>query len=244
MKSLAFASRNLKEIIRDPLMMSFCIGFPVIVLLLLSAIQANIPVSLFAIDSLTPGIAVFGLSFISLFAGTLLAKDRSTSFLMRLFATPLKASDFIFGYVLPVFPIALLQCVVCFGLAIILGLPLSIHILMALVALIPTMLLFIGCGLLMGSIFNDKAVGGISSILVNVAAWLSGAWFDLNLVGGVFKKIGYLLPFAPAVDAARSALAGDYAAMFPNLWWVIGYAVVTLGLAIVVFRRKMAAGSN
>lgn len=97
MRSLVFASRNRKELLRDPLNLAFGIGFPVVLLLLLSAIQANIPVSLFEISSLSPGVAVFGLSFMSLFSGTLIAKDRTTSFLMRLFASPLTASDFILG---------------------------------------------------------------------------------------------------------------------------------------------------
>ncbi|MCX7772717.1 MAG: ABC transporter permease, partial [Clostridia bacterium] len=98
MRFLVFASRNQKEIVRDPLNLAFGLGFPLVILFLLSAIQANIPVSLFAIDKLAPGIAVFGLSFISLFAGTLISKDRSTSYLMRLFASPLTASDFIWSY--------------------------------------------------------------------------------------------------------------------------------------------------
>lgn len=80
MKSLAFAARNHKEIIRDPLNLAFGIGFPLVILLLLTAIQANVPTELFVIDKLIPGIAVFGLSFISLFSGMLIAKDRSTSF--------------------------------------------------------------------------------------------------------------------------------------------------------------------
>ncbi|HBL50927.1 MAG TPA: ABC transporter permease, partial [Firmicutes bacterium] len=101
MKSLAFAARNRKELLRDPLNLAFGLGFPLVLMLLLSAIQANIPVSLFEIEKLAPGLAVFGLSFISLFSGTLIAKDRGTSFLMRLFASPLSASDFILGYTMP-----------------------------------------------------------------------------------------------------------------------------------------------
>ena len=81
MKMLSFAKRNLKEIIRDPLTIIFGLGFPLILILLLSAIQANIPVPLFEIQHLAPGITVFGLSFMSLFSATLIAKDRSSSLL-------------------------------------------------------------------------------------------------------------------------------------------------------------------
>lgn len=240
MRFLLFASRNQKEILRDPLNLAFGIGFPLVVLLLLSTIQANIPVSLFKIEKLAPGIAVFGLSFISLFSGTLIAKDRSSSLMMRLFASPLTASDFILGYALPLFPMAIMQSAVCFIVSFFLGLPMNANVLLALLVLVPTALLFIGIGLLAGSIFTDKQVGGIcGALLTNLSAWLSGTWFDVNLVGGSFKTIAYLLPFVHAVNAGKAAIAGDYELIFPDLWWVISYALGILIIAIFVFKKKM-----
>ncbi|NTU76035.1 MAG: ABC transporter permease, partial [Anaerolineaceae bacterium] len=169
----AFTSRNRKEIIRDPLNLAFGIGFPLVVLLLLSAIQANIPVDLFNIEKLAPGIAVFGLSFISLFSGMLIAKDRSTSFLMRLFASPLSSSNFILGYTLPLIPMAIAQSAICFIAAFVLGMPVTVNVLLAMVVLIPAALLFIGIGLLAGSLLNDKQLGGIcGELLTNLSASL------------------------------------------------------------------------
>lgn len=241
MKVLTFAARNSKEILREPLNLAFGIGFPLVILLLLSIIQANIPVELFVIDKLIPGIAVFGLSFISTFSGTLIATDRGTSFLMRLFTTPLTASDYIMGYTLPLLPMALLQIVISFIAAFFLGLPLNLNVLLSIVVLIPTAIMFIGFGLLAGSIFNEKTVGNIcGALLTNLSAWLSGAWFDLDLIGGWFEGVAYLLPFAHAVDASRAAISGDYTSILPHLWWVIGYAVAIMVIAIIVFRKKMS----
>ena len=239
MKALAFSGRNLKELCRDPLMLIFSVGFPAVVLLLLTAIQSNVPQALFPIDALAPGIAVFGLSFISLFSGMLIARDRSASFLVRLFASPMRGADFILGYTLPLMPIALAQSVICFGLSLALGLQFSFNLLLALAVLMPTAVLFIGLGLLLGTLVNDKAVGGIASILVNVAAWLSGTWFDLKIVGGAFETIGYCLPFAHAVDAARAASAGAYGDVLPHLWWVLGYGIAAVLLAILAFKCKL-----
>ena len=239
-RMFAFAGRNRKELLRDPLNLGFGLGFPIVLMLLLSAIQANIPVSLFEVDRLTPGIAVFGLSFLSLFSATLISKDRATSFLMRLFAAPLDANDFILGYTLPLMPMALGQSALCYLTAAVLGLRLDWNTLLALAVSLPAALLFIGIGLLCGSVFTDKQVGGIcGALLTNVSAWLSGTWFDLNLVGGAFKRIAYALPFAHAVDAGRAAVSGDYAAILPHLWWVLGYALLALVSAALVFRRKM-----
>lgn len=240
MRFLAFASRNRKELLRDPLNLVFGIGFPLVLLLLLSLIQSNIPTGLFEIEKLAPGIAVFGLSFISLFSGTLIAKDRATSFLMRLFSSPISSSGFMIGYTIPLLPMAITQSFICFIASCFLGLDININILIAITVLIPEAILFIGIGLLAGSTLTDKQVGGIcGALLTNVSAWFSGTWFDLDLVGGAFKTIAYFLPFAHAVDAAKAAIAGDYNSILPHLWWVIGYAVVIMGLAIIIFRGKM-----
>lgn len=245
MKTLIFASRNTKEILRDPLNLAFGIGFPLVVLFLLYAIQSNIPVSLFEMENLAPGIAVFGLPFISLFSGMLIAKDRSSSFLMRLLTSPLAAKDFILGYTLPFIPLAIAQVLVCFAAAVFLGLNVSINLLAAVVVLLPAMLLFIGLGLLCGSGMNEKQVGGIcGALLTNLSAWLSGVWFDLDLVGGAFSTIAHALPFVHAVNAARSAVAGNFSALLADLLWTTGYAVVVLVFAIYVFGKKMKSDNQ
>ena len=244
MRTMAFASRNNKEILRDKINLAFGIGFPVVLLLLLSAIQSNVPVPLFEISTLAPGVAVFGLSFVSLFSGMLIAKDRTGLFMMRLFASPLKAQDYILGYTLPLLPMAVAQILIGFAVAAALGLVININLLVAILVLIPAALLFIGLGLLCGSIFTDKQVGGIcGALLTNLTAWLSGTWFDLDLVGGAFKKAAELLPFMHAVEAARAAVAGDWGAIFPDLWWVIGYAAGILALAVIIFTHKMNSDS-
>ena len=240
MRLFAFSNRTLKEILRDPLTVIFGLGFPLVLILLLSAIQANVPVSLFEINSLTPGITVFGLSFMTLFASTLIAKDRETALMQRLYTTPLKSVDFILGYALPIIPIAVVQCVICYVVAAFLGLKITVNVLYAVLVIIPAAIFFIALGLLFGSIFNVKQVGGIcGALLTNLTAWLSGVWFDLELVGGVFEKIANLLPFVHAVELEREVLTGNYVDIFPHLWWVIGYAVGAVILAIALFLRQM-----
>lgn len=244
MRVRAFALRNTKEMVRDKLNLGFGLGFPVIVLLLLSLIQRNIPVEMFEISFLTPGIAVFGLSFISLFSGMLIAKDRESSFMLRLFTSPLTGADFIIGYTLPLLPMAIGQTVFCFAVALLLGLQASLNILLTIAVLIPAAVVYIAIGLLCGSIFNDKQVGGVcGALLTNLSAWLSGTWFDVKLVGGIFEGIANALPFSHAVNAGRAALSGNYGAILPELWWVIGYAAVLTVIAILVFKRKMNSDS-
>ena len=240
MRMTTFAKRNVKEILRDPLNLLFGLGFPLVLIALLSLIQSNIPVKLFEIEHLAPGIAVFGLSFISLFSATIIAKDKSSSFLQRLYTTPLTSVDFILGYTLPLIPIALAQSVICYIAAVILGLNVTVNILYAVLFTIPISLLYIALGLLCGSIFNDKQVGGIcGALLTNLSAWVSGIWFDLSLMGEGFQKVAYALPFVHAVDMERSVLAGDFTGAFPHFWWVLGYATGLMLLAVLLFLRQM-----
>lgn len=240
MRMMTFAKRNAREIVRDPLTLAFGLGFPLVLMLLLSAIQANVPVPLFEIEHLAPGITVFGLSFMTLFSATLIAKDRGSSLLQRLYTTPLTSVDFILGYTLPILPFAVAQSVICYAAAVALGLDITVNILLAIAFIIPVSLLFVALGLLFGSILSDKQVGGIcGALLTNLSAWLSGTWFDLELVGGAFKRIAYALPFVHAVEMERALLAGHLSDALPHLWWVLGYAMAILVAAVLLFLRQM-----
>lgn len=240
MRMLTFARRNAKEILRDPLTLFFGLGFPLVLLVLMSVIQANIPVSLFELPHLTPGVTVFGLSFMTLFSATVIAKDRGSAFLSRLYTTPLTPTDYLLGYTLPMLPIAAAQCAVCYLGAILLGLDVTVHLLLAILMIVPVSLLYLALGLLCGSILNEKQVGGIcGALLTNLSAWLSGVWFDLSLVGGTFRKIADALPFVHAVELERAVLAGNYDAIAPHLLWVLGWSLVLMAAAVFLFLRQM-----
>lgn len=238
MKSIVFTKRNLTEIIRDPITVFFGICFPIVIMLLLSLLQANIPVEMFEIGRLAPGMTVFGLSFLSLFSGMLIAKDRTSSFLIRLFSAPVKSHEFIIGYILPFIPLAVVQSIVTFAVALILGLNLSINILYAVIAIIPVSLFYIGLGILLGSMLSDKQVSGIcGALLTNISAWLSGTWFELSLLGKTLEKIAYMLPFANAVDTVRGALNGNVE--IKSILIVTAYSLAVVVLSVAVFYKKM-----
>ena len=240
MRMLTFSKRCAKEILRDPLNLAFGLGFPLVLLLLLSAIQANIPVSLFEIDTLTPGITVFGLSFITLFSATLIAKDRESALLQRLYTTPLTGVDFILGYMLPILPIAIGQTAICYLFAIPLGLTVSANIVYAIVGAIPMAVFNIALGLLCGSVLGGKQVGGIcGALLTNLSAWLSGVWFDLELVGGAFEKIANLLPFLHAAELEKALFSGNFHLAATHLLPVVVYSLLITVAAALCFLRQM-----
>ena len=240
MRMMTFAKRCMKEILRDPINLGFGLGFPLVLLLLLTALQANIPVSMFEIDTLTPGITVFGLSFMTLFSATLVAKDRESSFLQRLYTTPLTGFDFILGYMLPLLPIALGQTVISYLFAIPLGLTLSVNIIYAVIGMIPMAIFNIALGLLCGSVLGVKQVGGIcGALLTNLSAWLSGVWFDLSLVGGFFEKIANALPFVHAVEMEKALFSGNFGLAATHVLPIALYSVAITALAVFCFLRQM-----
>jgi ABC-2 type transport system permease protein len=170
----------------------------------------------------------------------LIAKDRTSSLFMRLFTSPLKAYHFIVSYYIPFIPLAILQAIITFIVAIFLGLDFTFNIFGVLLVSIPAAVLFLSLGILFGTILNDKQVGGVcGALLTNFSAWLSDTWFQVDLAGATFAAIAKALPFYHAVEAGRFALAGDYAHVFPDLWWVLGYATLLTAIAILIFRSKM-----
>ncbi len=237
-RMLAFAVRTAKEILRDPLTLIFGIGFPVVLLLLFTAIQANVPVELFEIEKVAPGMCIFGLAFMTLFSAQLLAKDRETAFFQRLYTSPLTSWDFILGYALPLIPIAVAQSIICYAVAIVLGLTPSVNILLALVFIIPSSLIFISCGLICGTLLNTKQVGGLcGALFTNLTAVMSGVWFDISLVGDGFNAVANILPFVHAVEVQRAVIVGDFAVLQGHIAWVAGYAVVLNVAAVAVMRK-------
>ncbi len=244
-RMFVFAKRNMLEMLRDPLNICFGIGFPVALLLLLTLIQNSIPTeaadaNIFPIDKLTPGMAVFGLSFVALFSGILISKDRSESFLMRLYNAPMRPSDFILGYIVPALPMAFCQSLVCFAVGACLGFKISINTLWSLLTLIPTALLYISIGMLCGSSLTDKQIGGVcGALLTNLSAWLSGVWFNVSDIGGAFEATANALPFIHAVNASQMAAAGNFTNILTELAWVVGFSAAFTIIAVWVFRLKM-----
>lgn len=240
MRMITFSKRCAKEILRDPINIGFGFGFPLVLLLLLSAIQSNIPVDMFEIDTLTPGITVFGMSFITLFSATLISKDRESSFLQRLYSTPLTATDFIFGYMLPFLPIALVQALLCYAFAIPLGITLNVNVIFAIIGIIPIAVFNVALGLLFGSILGVKQVGGVcGALLTNLSAWLSGIWFDLGLVGGFFEKTAKLLPFVHGVEMEKALFSGNYELALSHAFPVILYSCIITVISVLCFLKQL-----
>ncbi|MGN1345775.1 MAG: ABC transporter permease [Eubacteriales bacterium] len=246
-RTSAFAHRCMLELIRDPLSYVFALGFPLVMLAAMTVLNASLPpeagMTVFRIDSLAPGVYVFGLSFLMLFTALLLSKDRSEAFLVRLYISPMGRADFLFGYTAPVLLLALGQGVVTMGAALILaaitGVSLSFGgACLVLIASLPAALLFTGFGLLFGSLFHDKAAPPLSSVVISLSSFLGGMWMDLDRMDGAIVTLCDALPFWDAVRVGRMALALDFDGIWPHLAVVLLWAAAVYVLAVLAFRRR------
>lgn len=248
MRSIVFCRRTIKELLRDPLGYIFCLGFPLVMLVIMTIVDRSIPeeagMKLFHIQYLAPGIALFGLTFIMLFTCLQVSKDRASAFLTRLYASPMNAVDFIGGYTFPLIIISVLQIVVAFVASIIIGIITGYefqlgNVLLCILVLLPSTLMFIAIGLFFGTLLNDKAAPGICSIIISAASLLGGVWMDVDAVGGTFMKVCHALPFYHGVNAARMALQGNYDKLWKPLIIILVYALLIYIFSALLFQRKM-----
>ena len=248
MKSKVFAVRTWKEIMRDPLSYIFCLGFPLVMLVIMSIIDKSIPaeagMQVFHIRNLAPGISYFGLTFVMLFTSIQVSKDRTTALLLRLYASPMKPVEYIFGYTMPVVVLAVVQMVICFTVSFVIGMCTGdflgvTEMLLSMVALFPSVFLFAGFGILFGTLVNEKAAPGLCSILISAAGMIGGIWMDIDGLGGAIKNVARVLPFYHGVSLARLPFGETTEGAMEHLLWTIVCGVLVYGLAVTVFRSKM-----
>lgn len=248
MRGLVFSKRTAKEILRDPLTFIFCLGFPIFMLVIMTIVNKSISkeaaMRIFQMDYLAPGIVLFGFTFIMQFTCLQVSKDRCSSFLLRLYASPMKPLDFIIGYTFPVLGIAFLQSIVTFAAAFVVagfaGETLSVFsVIVCIPVLLPAALLFMGMGMLFGTLLNEKAGPGICSVMITAACLLGGIWMDVDALGGIIKKVSHAFPFYHAVEAARMAVSGHFEKVWKPCLIVAAFAAAFYLLAVFVFKNRM-----
>ena len=245
MKTIAFAKRNLIEMLKDPLASIFFVALPVVLFLVLKLIMISLGTDIsntpqFEISNLTAGMIVFSFSFITIFVGNNFALDRDSSFLLRLKSSPMKSHNFILGYTLPALVIAFIQEIVMIIVGLIFGLKLSINLLAFIFIMLPFSLLFIGFGLLFGCTLNFKAIGPLASVVPTAASLLGGIFFPLDLISNShpFKILCKALPFYPSINVGSLVINGNYNILI-NYIIVLAYTLVFYILSILVFNFKL-----
>ena len=243
MRMINFANRNFKELVRDPLSLVFEIALPIFLLFIFQ--QFDIPEDNYRLENFTPSIILFGFSFITLFTATLISKDRTSSFLIRLGTSPMKSSDFILGYILSLLPIVLIQNILFFLTAIIMGLEITMSIIPTIFVSMIISIFFISLGILIGSLVSEKATGGLGSIIVQLVCFTSGMYFPKELIGGAFAIICKLLPFEACLNILQSTLHNNFSNIsLMNIIVFLVYFILVILLSIFVFKNRMTSDNK
>lgn len=237
MRFISFSKRNFKEIIRDPLSLVFCLGLPLALLIIFQ--QIKVPNEAFNIENFTAGTIVFSLAFITMFTAVLVAKDRSTSLLTRLFISPMSALEYISGYTLSVLPVVIIQCILFFGAAVIMGLDFSVRIILCSIISVLMSIMFIMLGIFIGCITNEKSSSGLSSIIVQLVAFTSGMYFPCELLGKGFSTVCKILPFLHSTDILKNIINGTSAGFFADIMIYFAYTIIFTFFTVIIFNYKM-----
>ncbi len=238
MRSAELVKRNLKELLRDPLSLGLTIGLPVVMLLILQGLDGVD--EFFSPTMLAPGIALFGFVMLMFSSAMILSKDRETALFARLLTTPLRSRDFVAAYSLPFLAVAVVQGVIVFAVAGLLGLESEGSIGLVLLVLLIMAIFFIGLGMILGSLLKVAPLSGAYSAVLLLTIF-SGTWFNLDSIGGPIQTVENLLPFTHALEAARDVLTdgAGVSAIATDLYWVLGYTLVAMVLAGMTFQSRM-----
>ncbi len=243
MRTLNFAKRNFKEIIRDPLSIIFSVVLPLFLLWIFQ--QFKIPSENYKLQNFTPGIIVFGFSFITLFTATLVSKDRTTSLLVRLGISPMTPIEYIGGYMLSIIPMLIIQIILFFILAVVLGLKFTVYTVLAVPVSIMVSVLFIALGIIIGSFASEKASSGMASVIVQLVCFTSGMYFPKEAVGKGFAKICEYLPFEPSLNIIKGVMNNKQEIITArNIAVFLVYTLLAMAVAAVIFKRKMLSDNK
>jgi ABC-2 type transport system permease protein len=238
MRSWELAKRNFKEVWRDPLSLGITIGLPVVLLLILQALK-NVD-SFFEASSLVPGIVLFGFVMLMFSAAMSLSRDRESALFARLLTAPIGSTDFVAAYSLPYLVVAVLLGLALFVIGLFLGLTVEGSVVLVFLIVFVMAIFYVAMGMLLGALLPLAPLSGAYAVVLLLTVF-GGAWMDLQAIGGVFLDMGQIFPFAHALDATRAVMidGAGFADIATDFYWVAGYTVVIVLLAVFFFRRKM-----
>ncbi len=238
MRFAELAKRNLKAVWRDPLALGLTIALPAVLLVVLQALGGVD--SFFTATVLAPGIALFGFVMLMFSTAMALARDRESALFARLLTAPLRSNDFVAGYSVPYVPVAIVQGIGIFAIGAFFGLEIKGSV--GLVALIMLLMavFYIGLGMILGSLLDVAPLSGAYAVILLLTIF-GGAWLDLEAIGGAFRSVASVFPFAHALDATRDVMidGAGFGAIAADFSWVVAYTLAAGAFAIFLFRRKM-----
>jgi ABC-2 type transport system permease protein len=194
------------------------------------------------VNSLIPGMAVFGLMILITSVGGIMVRDREKGFLSRLMTTPARPSDFIFAYTLPFIPVIIASTLIYLGVGIGMGLTVVGSFGLAFLVLLIMGICCMGIGMIIGTLARtEDQASGAPWLFIMPAVMISGAWWPVDVMPSAIEAIATALPFMHAMDACRDVVTSGagISDISKDIYYLIGWTAVLFVLGIVLFRRYM-----
>lgn len=243
LRILSLTKRNIKEILREPVSLIFLIALPIAMQILFYYMFHSLTTQ-FEMKYLAPGLIGFANTFLCLFVAILVANDRQFSFITRIYTTPVTSFEFIMGYLLSAIPFGFVQVFAILLVGVIIDVSLlSLSLLLIFPLSLISILLFASMGILFGSLFGTKAVGGIASIVVTGQSILSGMWFPVEGMSEGFITFMKVLPFKNVSMlfqnvATPSLMAGQFEGIWLPIIIITGYTLLSVVLSCICFLKN------
>ena len=229
---------EIRVIARNAEQLLVIIGIPAALLIFFSQVDVLPTNGQIPIDFLLPGIfalAIMSTAMVSL--GIATGFERSYSVLKRLGATPLGIGRLVLAKSLAVVLIEILQLVVLYAIAVMLGKEGNIaNVLLLIAAIFAGTLAFAGIGLLMAGTLRAEINLAAQNGLYLLLLLLGGVIFPLDKLPEPLQNVGKLLPSGALADVLRGAIT-DTAAYGQTSWIVLACWALLAHLAATKFFR-------
>lgn len=194
---------------------------------------------------LIPGLLVLIITIVGVFlTGLVMAREWERGTLESMFVTPVRPLEILLAKMVPYFCIAMVGFAIClFAARYVFAVPLQGSLIVLIFCSMLYLLVALGIGLVISAVTKNQFLACQYTIVVSLlpTMMLTGFLFDLRSVPEWIRIVGYALPATYYMEIAKTLfLAGNnWQLLIKNSLILIAYAVIFLGLALHVTRKRL-----
>jgi len=194
------------------------------------------------IDYITPGVLLQSTIFVSVFYGLTIVWERETGILKRLLVAPASRSATVIGRSIASGVRAVVQALIIFPVAILLGVKFIANPLYLLAAFLILFLVsggFAAISIFVASIMKTReSFMGLGQALIMPLFFASNALYPIDMMPSALQYVAIFNPLTYAVDAVRGLMiSGDVSRLTMDIAAIALFDVVVFAVASLSFRK-------
>jgi ABC-2 type transport system permease protein len=202
------------------------------------------------LDAAAAGILVGAALFFSCLGGTvaIIAAERERGTLSRLQTTPLRPVAYFFGVVLSQLLLALMQVVMLYSIAFLMGARYHGSLLLGGLVLLLCVFSYVGMGFFLGVRFarrSEEVVVALSAIGVPILV-LGGTFFPLEIMPQAMQNLAQINPILHMNQAFKgvAAYGKNFVDIFFELIFLLGFCGLCLTLGLGSYQQLLDSDKN